>query len=47
MPFAKDVFSNQGVQVNVHELEDQIYILVILRFNYFLQHDDVGVTKLL
>lgn len=43
----KDVLAYQGVQVDVHVLENQVNVLVVVGFYYLLHHDDVGVAELL
>lgn len=43
---SKDFLPDQGVQVNIHMLEDQVDVLTIFCFDHLFQHDDVGVLQL-
>jgi len=44
VPLGKDVLADEGVQVNVHVLENKINIAIVLCTDDLLQLDDVGVT---
>jgi hypothetical protein len=45
--FLQDIFSYQRVQVNVHELKDEVDVAFVLGFDDFLQGDNVGVLDLI
>jgi hypothetical protein len=40
------VLADEGMQVDVHVLEDQVDVLVVAGPDYFLEPDDVGVPQL-
>jgi hypothetical protein len=45
--FLEDIFSYQRVQVDVHELKDEVDVAFVLGFDDFLQGNDVGVLDLI
>lgn len=44
MLFAEDVLTNEGVEVDVHELEEQIDILFVMSLDDFLQANNIGMV---
>lgn len=46
MPFSEYVLSNEGIEIDIHVLKDQIDISVVLSPNNFLEFDDIGMVKL-
>ena len=47
MPFCQQILADHRVQVDIHELEDQINILVVFSPNDFVQLYDVWMLQLL
>lgn len=47
MLILEDVFADDAVQVDVHELEHEIYVFVIVSFDDVYELDDVVVVELL
>ena len=41
MPFSQNILANEGVQINIHMLEDYVDIAIVLSTDYFFQFDDV------
>lgn len=37
----EDISSDDGMQVSVHEIEDEVNVAVIFRANYILESDDI------
>ncbi len=45
--FLQNIFSYQGIEVDVHKLKDEVDVALVLCFDYFLQGDDVRVLDLI
>ena len=45
MPFSENVLPDKSIQIDVHVLEHQIDVLVVLCLDDLFQFDDIGVTQ--
>jgi hypothetical protein len=45
--FFQNIFSYQGIEVDVHKLEDEVDVALVLSFDYFLKGDDVRMLDLI
>ena len=46
MSLLKNLFPDKGIQIGLHQLEDEVEVLIVLGFDAFVELDDILVIEL-